>query len=187
MNLIENIRSKNKHSQRSLAQKSRVSFRALQLIEWGGDTRVSTLNKIAEGLGYTHNLFKKYVYSFFESPPDSIFHLSRYLTEHRSADWKIPLFNFVDSFRKTKDLNLILLPLAPDLSDKLTAILASTVESLCHELGMDLPSWCEAVEPLNNPWFPSEMENLKAIALVESPVYFRKRNIFVLKNFLERV
>jgi hypothetical protein len=31
------------------------------------------------------------------------------------------------------------------------------------------------------------MENLKAIALVESPLRFRIRKIFVLENFLNRV
>jgi hypothetical protein len=30
------------------------------------------------------------------------------------------------------------------------------------------------------------VENLKASALVESPVHYRKRKIFVLANFLER-
>jgi hypothetical protein len=29
-------------------------------------------------------------------------------------------------------------------------------------------------------------ESLKAMALVESPVWFRRRNIFVLGNFLDR-
>jgi hypothetical protein len=42
------------------------------------------------------------------------------------------------------------------------------------------------VEALDSPWFVAGIENLKASALVESPVRFRKRNIFVLANFLER-
>jgi hypothetical protein len=38
-----------------------------------------------------------------------------------------------------------------------------------------------------DPWFVSGMENLKAITLVESPLHFRRRKIFVLGNFLSRV
>jgi hypothetical protein len=32
----------------------------------------------------------------------------------------------------------------------------------------------------------SGVENLKAMALVESPAWFRRRNVFVLGNFLNR-
>jgi hypothetical protein len=39
----------------------------------------------------------------------------------------------------------------------------------------------------HDPWFVSGMESLKAIALVESPLPFRLRKIFVLENFLSRV
>jgi hypothetical protein len=37
------------------------------------------------------------------------------------------------------------------------------------------------------PWFVSGFEGLKAISIAESPVQFRRRLIFVLKNVLERV
>jgi hypothetical protein len=36
------------------------------------------------------------------------------------------------------------------------------------------------------PWFVAGVENLKASALVESPVQFRRNNVFVLGNFLAR-
>jgi hypothetical protein len=39
---------------------------------------------------------------------------------------------------------------------------------------------------LPDPWFVAGIENLKASALVESPVQFRRNNIFVLGNFLSR-
>lgn len=42
-------------------------------------------------------------------------------------------------------------------------------------------------EPIQPPWFVAGMENLKAIALAESPLRFRLRKIFVLENFLSRV
>ena len=66
------------------------------------------------------------------------------------------------------------------------ALLASTVEMLCAERRMPVPWWCGGAGILPAPWFVSGVENLKALALVESPAHFRKRNIFVLANFLAR-
>jgi hypothetical protein len=43
------------------------------------------------------------------------------------------------------------------------------------------------VPTCKDPWFVSGMENINAIALVESPLQFRIRKIFVLENFLIRV
>jgi hypothetical protein len=52
---------------------------------------------------------------------------------------------------------------------------------------LEAPAWVWAVPSLKEPWFLSGMESLKAIAIVESPVFFRRRKIFVLENFLYRV
>jgi len=65
--------------------------------------------------------------------------------------------------------------------------MASIVEYLCKELSIPAPAWALDYPSLPNPWFVAGVENLKAIALVESPVVFRKRKIFVLSNFLTRV
>ncbi len=62
----------------------------------------------------------------------------------------------------------------------------STVETVCAEVSLPSPGWCCGVEALDSPWFVAGIENLKASALIESPVRFRKRNIFVLANFLDR-
>jgi len=103
-----------------------------------------------------------------------------------SLSWKIHFFNFVDEFRRTLDPRLILLPPSTALELKLRALLASIVWMLCEEVQMDAPSWAQKRYDLPQPWFVSEIESLKASALVESPVYFRQNNIFVLSNFLER-
>lgn len=99
--------------------------------------------------------------------------------------WKIHLMNFVDSFRHYKNPEQIVEPFELN-SDKMDALLASTAEYLCAELGIERPKWLRTVPAVKDPWFVSGMENLKAIALVESPVYFRIRKIFVLENFLSR-
>lgn len=100
-------------------------------------------------------------------------------------NWIIALMNFVDDFRYYKDKAMINEPF--ELSnEKIDAILASVIEYLCDEIGMEPPEWVWDVPACKDPWFVSDMESLKAIAIVESPVYFRRRKIFVLENFLSR-
>ncbi|OGQ31483.1 MAG: hypothetical protein A3B79_00110, partial [Deltaproteobacteria bacterium RIFCSPHIGHO2_02_FULL_50_15] len=102
------------------------------------------------------------------------------------GSWKWWVFNFVDAFRREGDAKYVELPPSNQLSEGQKAMMASIVETLCEELNVKIPAWCGAVAALKNPWFVSGLENLKAISLVESPIHFRKRNIFVLGNFLER-
>jgi hypothetical protein len=94
--------------------------------------------------------------------------------------------DFADDFRYYKDPTAIAEPI--DLTnERFDALLASTAEYLCDELGLDVPEWILRVPVCKDPWFVSGMEDLKAIALVESPLRFRIRKIFVLENFLSRV
>ena len=100
--------------------------------------------------------------------------------------WCIHLMNFVDNFRNSKDPKAIAEPF--DLSDpKMDALLASTAESLCDELGFDPPEWLGRIPECKEPWFVGDLQRLKAISIVESPLRFRMRKIFVLENFLSRV
>ncbi len=67
------------------------------------------------------------------------------------------------------------------------AYLAAVAEHLARRFGLPLPQWVE--EPyrfLTKPFFAGGMENLKAILLVESPLAFRRRQIFVSANALSR-
>lgn len=100
-------------------------------------------------------------------------------------DWRIPFMEFVDDFRRTRNHSLIEKPLSLDHED-FDSLLASTVEYLCDELGVETPDWVWEVPSCKAPWFVSGYENLKAISIAESPVFFRRRKIFVLENFLSR-
>ena len=100
--------------------------------------------------------------------------------------WAIHLMNFVDDFRYYKDLKAI--AEAFELSDeKMDALLASTAESLCDEFKLTPPAWLSEVPACHDPYFVGDFQNLKAISIVESPLRFRIRKIFVLDNFLSRV
>ena len=99
--------------------------------------------------------------------------------------WQIPFMDFVDHFRRTKGQTQ--LPLLPPADEKFDALIASSIEYLCNEINCSPPDWIFDIPACREPWFVAGIENLKAITIVESPVWFRTRKIFVLENFLKRV
>ncbi len=100
--------------------------------------------------------------------------------------WTIHLANFIDDFRSCRDLAALKDPFERS-DEKMDAVLASTAESLCDETGLKPPTWLSEVPECAEPFFVGGMERLKAISIVESPLRFRMRKIFVLENFLSRV
>ena len=106
--------------------------------------------------------------------------------KHDPKWWCIHLMNFVDDFRYYKDRRAVTEPFEPS-DEKMDALLASTAESLCDEIGIDPPGWLANVPACRDPYFVADIQNLKAISIVESPLRFRIRKIFVLENFLSRV
>jgi len=113
----------------------------------------------------------------------------RELKEQILADpkwWLIHFMDFVDDFRREPELGAVSEPF--ELSDeKVDALLASMAESLCDEAGIEPPRWLARVPACREPYFVGGLENLKAFSIVESPLRFRIRKIFVLENFLSRV
>ncbi|QQR81044.1 MAG: helix-turn-helix transcriptional regulator [Deltaproteobacteria bacterium] len=174
-------------SQRSLAKKAGISYKSLQLIESGRhNPELATIKKLASALGYPVQALPKYLNHFFQVPVDSISIVSLKILRDGKESWKTHLFDFVDNLRKNPDPTYFQDPPESSLSQELKALIASSVEVLCVELSLSAPWWCDGVAPVENPWFVSGRGNLKAMALAESPGYFRKRNIFVLGNFLSR-
>ncbi len=100
--------------------------------------------------------------------------------------WRIALMDFVDDFRYHKNAAAIAEPFVFG-DDRIDAVLASTAESLCDELNIPVPAWLDGVSACREPYFVAGLENLKAAAIVQSPLRFRIRKIFVLENFLTRV
>lgn len=174
-------------SQRRLAAKARLAYKTVQLMESRRhDPRLSSLDMLATALGYPKDLVQKEVGLLFESSPHSIRMISEQIARAGEASWKVWLFNFVDHFRNNPKQELVQLSPCSEIAERMTALIAATVETLCEEQGLASPTWCQGAPLLTIPWFVSGVENLKPSALVESPVHFRKRNIFVLGNFLER-
>ena len=69
------------------------------------------------------------------------------------------------------------------------AYLAAVAEKLSRDRGLDPPpGWVFAPERfLGDPWFAAtDMPGLRPLLLLESPVSFRRRNLFITANALER-
>jgi transcriptional regulator with XRE-family HTH domain len=187
MKAVRTVRMRRGISQRDLARRAGISFRGLQLLETPGhDPRVSSLDKVSAALELPTGGITALLGGFLLEDGRSFRSASVRILAHGFASWTIHLFDSVDAFRRERDSDLVRAGPVDELHPKLRALIASTVETLCAELSISSPGWCCGVESLDSPWFVAGIENLKASALVESPVCFRKRNIFVLANFLER-
>lgn len=164
-----------------------LSFRGLQLLERPGhDARLSSLEKAAGALGLARGGVSRVVERFLGQHPESLEAASYRILDDGAVSWKLHLFNFVDVYRSSRETSLAESPPADMLDSRIRCLMASTVERLSRELKKSAPSWCASVASLPRPWFVAGLENLKAMALVESPPEFRKREIFVLANFLDR-
>jgi hypothetical protein len=105
---------------------------------------------------------------------------------------RVLLANFIDEFNcsnKENKLKMIENCPCPQIKkNKEKAYIAALVEELCVINNLKIPAWVEDKRFfLKEPFFVGELESLKSFLLVESPVSFRRRNIFVSENVLIRV
>lgn len=105
--------------------------------------------------------------------------------KHGASDWT-PFFDAVDEARRNRSFDALLSLYTRSQNTRDRALLNSTACALAAEFGEAPPVW--AMDPLElpKPWFVAGVESLKAMALVESPLSFRRNNIFVLGHFLSR-
>jgi len=69
----------------------------------------------------------------------------------------------------------------------LDAFLAAVAEHLCRRFGLPIPSWVFNPERyLERPFFALAASAFRATLLLESPMDFRSRNLFVTANALSR-
>jgi hypothetical protein len=98
-----------------------------------------------------------------------------------------PFLEAVDDARRTRRFDRLRGLYARSRRTRERALINATACALAKELGEAPPWWAMHPLTLPEPWFVAGIENLKATALIESPVPFRRNNIFVLGNFLSRV
>lgn len=101
-------------------------------------------------------------------------------------DWQIAYFDFVDSFLATQSELLIEDRPVDGLEIKHLALICSITLQLCEENKVRPPEWATLSLELEEPWFISRFQSLRAHCLVESSAYFKRNNIFVGEGFLKR-
>ena len=187
MEAIRNARRRRDLSQRELATRAGLSFRGYQLLEKPGhNPRLESIEKAAAALDLPIAGPRAVLSGFLSTPPASIRMAGYRILSDGPASWTVHLFDFVDAFRREPSPELVEQPPPSAVAERLKALIAGTAEALCREAAVHEPPWCQAVPALTGPWFVSGVENLKASAIAESPLPFRRRNVFVLGNFLAR-
>lgn len=58
-------------------------------------------------------------------------------------------------------------------------LIAAMVEERASQLGVPAPDWTMAIRPLAAPWFGSDLKALRLHLLTQSPIPYRRRNLFV--------
>ena len=172
-------------SERVLAHRAGLSRGTLRrVLNTDKNTTLRSLEKLASFLGYSLSVILS---NSKGSSGYSTVATAMNIQRDGFSSWKLHLMNMADEFRRHLDPLLFVLPPPEGLDKKIVALLASSVLHLCEQSDMHAPAWAREDHFLQTPWFVSEMESLKAASLVESPWCFRKNNIFVLGNFLDRV
>ena len=100
--------------------------------------------------------------------------------------------NFIDEFNRSstekKQKMVGKFPFKGITDKKYAAYIAAMVEELCFTNNIDIPDWVfDKKYSLKEPFFVGGLESIKAFLIVESPLPFRRRNIFVSENVLKRV
>jgi hypothetical protein len=101
------------------------------------------------------------------------------------TDW-VPFFDAVDDVRRSRRFDALKRLSSRSRRTRERALINSAACALAAELSQPPPWWATRPMALAEPWFVSGVENLKASSLQESPIQFRRNNIFVLGNFLSR-
>ena len=107
----------------------------------------------------------------------------------------VALGDFLDDWRRSNHDDRLMLVLQP-LKDASTpdelhwaALFAATVEQLCSQENLPLPSW--VVSPryyLSEPWYPEvKTENLRRLQEETTPDVFKRHNVFGGDRLLYRV
>jgi uncharacterized protein (DUF1778 family) len=94
-------------------------------------------------------------------------------------------FAFAEIADLLRDASLdeLQLDIEPDnlaaLSDVTANYCAALIEEACTTRGVTPPAWVAAIEPLDVPWFATDLRSLREHLLVVSPPPFKRRNLFV--------
>jgi len=181
---LKSIRQTSGLSEREFCHNSGVSRVTLRNIEGGRENvTVKSLAETADTVGRELEVLLSAKECQVE---DSTLSAAFKVQKDGFESWKVHYMEMVDAYRSTLDPKLLIMPPPSSLELKAKALMASIVLDLCHQTHIDPPAWATKRYLLPQPWFVAGVESLKAMVLVESPVFYKQNNIFVLENFLRR-
>jgi transcriptional regulator with XRE-family HTH domain len=176
----------NNKSERQLARLAGVSRTSLRSVNEGiHNPTLKTLRRISAAKIEELQIIQYPINSEMDST-SSVVAVSLKTHQEGFDSWKIHFFDLVDELKRSKDCRLLVLPPIKALDKKLSALLAAMTLELSNLYGWEAPSWATQFPPLEKAWFVSGSSSLRASALLESPLRFKLKNIFVLENFLNR-
>jgi hypothetical protein len=110
-----------------------------------------------------------------------------YIAQAQVSESQRKLFvaQFIDDFTLHRDMKCIEKPILNN--DPISKLFEAISHQLCIELKLKTPEWLEKPVLLKDPFFVSNMPSSRFLALRDSPIAFRIRNIFVPYNYLSRV
>ncbi|MCD5413404.1 MAG: hypothetical protein LR001_00130 [Clostridiales bacterium] len=115
-------------------------------------------------------------------------------TSHDKENFGVFFAMFLDSFyRATSDQKQLMVIDEPEEYENISsgkyAYISGVVEKLCRDSDIVFPNWVFKEKYfLKEPYFSLDSKGmLKLILLLESPIEFRMRNVFVNNNTLTRV
>ena len=96
------------------------------------------------------------------------------------------LNDFLNSFKKGDSLTILPEP-ELELSARTANIIAAMIEHTAAKKNVAAPAWVKKIKPLSFPVFGTNLRNLREYLLVNTPVEFRQRNLFIDASIGSRV
>jgi hypothetical protein len=113
------------------------------------------------------------------------------MSEFYHGDFKLAISAIVNKARSSRSLSFVTdadAAATGDIEhDRRAALLCSLIAALAEDLDIDVPHWALASRYLPDPYFPSGFDSIRPWLLAESPSHFRRNNIFVSKDILDKV
>ena len=102
------------------------------------------------------------------------------------GEWKPALAELIAHLTRTHSCADFAAP--PKCEAKHLALFAATLNYYSKRLNINCPAWAAIAVPApDEPWFPAGLVSMRAAAVLESPIEFKRNNVFVTKEFFQRV
>jgi hypothetical protein len=104
------------------------------------------------------------------------------------AHYQLPIGEFVDEYRRSSSEQRTAMIRDPQFEcGPWEALLAGVVSSLCHEAAAPVPSWVDGISsPVPYFPFPAKSFAMRVLLMLESPLAFKLRRVFVPATYMRR-